>query len=68
MGGNMKITSLFFTASAEDIRGLPQMCEKLGQRQTYLLLLSQFYDRHPATGVSVDKPNILNVLHLNADT
>ena len=64
----MKITSLFFTASAGDIRGLPQMCEKLGQRQTFLLLLSQFYDRHPATGVSVDKLYVLNALRSTTDT
>lgn len=49
MSENMKITSLFFTAS-------------------FLPLLSHLYDRHPSTGVSVGKPNILNVLHLNTDT
>lgn len=35
---------------------------------SFLSLLSHLYDRHPSTGVSVGKPNILNVLHLNTDT
>ena len=35
---------------------------------SFLLLLSQFYDRHPATGVSVDKLYVLNALRSTTDT
>ena len=69
MSENMKITSFFFTASAGDIRGLPQMYEE------YVTMTNiSFYSFRisttdtPQRGVSVDSCLYYNALCVKTDT